>query len=257
MKEQNLFRGTGFIGGELRKQLPSYLDLPRNWDFAPQADNIVYLAGYGNYHDQVGIEEIYKANLTEPIRLLNQMSDLHSFIYVSTSSVLLPTQTFYSLSKKAMEDLVSVWAKKYHAPVACVRPSSVTGVGEQSQHLIPTLIRSCLYGEKMSFVAEPTHDFIDVFDFVQGLLYVSNNINRFKGKSVNISFGKSYSNQEVLGLVQEATKKKATIKVVESMRGYDTVDWWVDDDLPFIPKKTLRQIISEMVEYARKNPTNK
>ena len=56
---------------------------------------------------------------------------------------------------------------------------------------------------------------------------------------------------------EEITEKKAIIKTVESMRGYDTVDWWVDDDLPFIPKKTLRQIISEMVEYARKNPTNK
>ena len=97
MKEKYLLRGTGFIGSNLRKELPEHLDLPRDWDFAPQADNIVYLAGYGNYHDQVGIEEIYKANLTEPIRLLNQMSDLHSFIYVSTSSVLLPTQTFYSL----------------------------------------------------------------------------------------------------------------------------------------------------------------
>lgn len=253
MKEQYLLRGTGFIGGELRRQLGNYLDLPRGWYFSPQAKNIVYLAGYGNYYDQVGIEEIYKANLTEPIRLLNQLNDYNSFVYISTSSVSLPTQTFYSVSKKAMEDFVNVWYEKYNAPVVCVRPSSVTGVGEQEQHLIPKLIRSCLYGEFMSFVSEPCHDFIDVFDFVHGLLYVSSNVNKFKGKVVNISFGRSYSNQEVLELVEESTGKKANVKIMESMRSYDTPEWEVSDDLPFIPKKTLGQIIKEMVEHERKN----
>ena len=257
MKEKYLLRGTGFIGSNLRKELPEYLDLPRDWDFAPQADNIFYLASYGNYYDQIGVEEIYKANLTEPIRLLNQLHDFNSFVYISTSSVLLPTQTFYSASKGAMEELVRVWYGRFKTPVVCVRPSSVTGVGEQPQHLIPKLIRSCLYGESMPFVEEPTHDFIDVFDFVQGLLYVSNNIDRFKGKSVNISFGRSYSNQEVLKLVEEITGKKANIKMVESLRSYDAQNWEVPDDLPFIPKKTLRQIIREMVEHERKNPADK
>lgn len=253
MKESYLLRGQGFVGSHLRSLLLEHFDLSRDWDFAPRADHVFYLAGYGNYHDQIGVEEMYKVNLTEPIRLLNQLSgSFESFIYISTSSVLLPTQTFYSTSKKAMEDFVGVWCEKYHVPVACIRPSSITGVGEQSQHLIPKLIRSCLYGEPMPFVAEPTHDFVAVADFISGLLYVSNNIKKYAGGAVNISFGRSYSNLEVLNLVEEVTGKKANIKKVESLRTYDTDSWEVPDDLPFMPKKTLRQIIKEMVEHEQR-----
>ena len=197
------------------------------------------------------ISEMYKANLTEPIRLLNQLFYYKSFIYVSTSSVLLPNQTFYSLSKQACEQALKLWHDEHGGNIAIVRPSSVTGVGEQPQHLIPTLIRSCLYGEKMPFVPEPTHDFIDVSDFVKEVLFVSQHMGRYRGKILNLGFGRSHSNQEVLKLVEEVTKRKANIKLVKSLRNYDTPEWCVDDDLPFIPKKTLRQIIKEMVEWEK------
>ena len=235
MREKYLVRGKGFVGDRLIKMGGEYL--PRNWE--GHFETVIYTAGYGNYYDQKDVYETYRVNVLEPLKLIQ---NCENFVYISTSSVLLPVQTSYSHSKKTMEEIL----ENYENAVV-IRPSSITGVGEQGKHLIPTLIRSCLYSEKMPFVSEPTHDFIDIEDFCRGLLYVSENIDQYKGKSLNLSSGINYSNQEVKEIVEGVTGKKANVKLVESMRKYDTDKWIVKPDLHFA-KKTLYQSISEMYE---------
>lgn len=241
MKEQYLMRGSGFISSRLKSLLPTALYLPRDWVEVPKADRIIYTAGYGNYYDQKDIHETYKANITEVLRLIPYTDK--SFVYISTSSVLLPVQTEYSRSKKIMEDLII----RSEYPVVAVRPSSVTGVGEQERHLIPTLIRSCIDGEEMPFVGEPTHDYIDVDDFAREVIYVSTKMRKYRNKVVNLSSGVIYSNYEVKNMVEEITGKKANVKMVESMRKYDTHKWEIEPDL-YKAEKPLCLSIKEMVD---------
>ena len=133
-------------------------------------------------------------------------------------------------------------------PYLIVRPSSVTGVGEQSQHLIPTLIRSCIDGEEMPFVGEPKHDFIDIDDFCNGLVTLIKE--GVYNQTVNISSGIQYSNEDVKKMVEVVTGKKANIKRVKSMRKYDTDKWIVKPDIKGI--KPLIISIQQMVdEYTR------
>jgi len=137
-------------------------------------------------------------------------------------------------------------------PWIIVRPSSVTGVGEQEQHLIPKLIKSCLDGVEMPFVGEPTHDYIDVEDFVKGVMYLTENINKYRNQTFQISSGISYSNEDVKNMVESITGKEANIKRVENMRKYDTEKWIVKPTLEF-SQRPLYLSISEMVnEYTRK-----
>ena len=241
MHQNNIFvRGKGFVGDRLIKMGGEYL--PR--DFRGKYKTIIYTAGYGNYYDQKDTYETYKVNVLEAIRA---MESCEQFVYISTSSVSLPVQTSYSHSKKTMEEIIGNRG-------IVIRPSSITGIGEQDKHLIPTLIRSCLNNEKMPFVSEPTHDFIDIEDFCQGVLYIVERFEKFEGNIINLSSGINYSNEKVKEIVENITKKKANTFEVANMRKYDTKEWVVKPNINFA-KKTLFQSIKEM--YEAENNRNK
>ena len=228
--------------------------------FVPRCDVVVDCAAYGNRYDQKDEGEIYTANvmrLASMLRCVNKYQ-YRAFIVTSTSSVLLPHQTFYSASKKAAEEMALIWARDNNKPIAAVRPASITGPGEQEEHLIPKLIRAAYTGEEIPFVPEPTHDFIHIDDYVNGVICVIDNIEKAKGKAYNVSSGVSVSNETVLDLVRHATGRSIRTRTIENMRPYDTPDWVVDNSdlraLGWQPKHSLYDTIKQMVEeYEREN----
>jgi UDP-glucose 4-epimerase len=248
---------NGFIGKHLTSRLDDYIAIPHKEISSTKLkpfDNFYFLSAYGNmsHHDED--EKILQANILDLVHILTQMKkEFNSFVFISTSSVRLPRQTMYSRSKKAAEEILLSFAEKYNLPICIIRPFSVTGVGEQEKHLIPTLIRSCLDGEKMNFVPEPVHDFIDVEDVVNGILNLSSHSAR---GIYDLGTGSQISNQEVLHIVQEVTGKKANINVVRKMRDYDTNEWvslnYKARGYGWLPKKRLQQSIEEMVEEYKK-----
>ena len=174
---------------------------------------------------------------------------INSFIFLSTSSVKRRVQTFYSRTKRAAEEILLAYMEKYNAPISIIRPLSITGVGEQKEHLIPTLIRSCFLNIEIPFVPRPHHDFIDVEDVVEAILLLKEK--RVKG-IFEAGRGESYSNQQVLEMVERITGKKAKIKLVDSLRPYDSEEWVNTNfrlrKLGWRPRKPLSQSIKEMVE---------
>jgi len=241
----------GFVGEYLTSKFneESVLRMGRSGFIPPGIDVVFSLASFGNMYGQTDVHGIYRANL---MRVMAEMDHVGvaRYIYVSTSSVILPVQTAYSASKKAAEEFLKISDKK----VATVRPFTVVGVGEQKEHLIPKLIDSCLYGTEMPFISEPVHDFLDVEDFVDALLIVKDKA-QFKGEIYEVGTGTQTSNQEVRLLVEDITGNKANIRPVESMRSYDTTDWVSNNEriysLGWEPKRNMRQTISEMVDYEK------
>jgi len=201
-----------------------------------------------SFHDDD--KKILQANILDLIHILETMErDFKSFVFISTSSVRLPRQTMYSRSKKAAEEILLSYMEKYNLPVCIIRPFSITGVGEQKEHLIPTLIRSCMENELVNFVPEPAHDFIDVSDVVDGIINLSS---RSARGIFELGTGKQVSNQTILDIIQEVTGKKANINVVDKMRDYDTNKWvslnYKARGYGWLPRKTLEQSIQEMVK---------
>lgn len=213
--------------------------------------NLYFLSAYGNMWGQDDMEQIVQANTLDPVELIRQASKFpfKSFVYISTSSVKLDHQTAYSRTKNATEQVLLSYMERYKLPICIIRPFTITGVGEQKEHLIPTLIRSCMTGELVNFVPNATHDFIDVHDVVSAILQLSK-------KSVHgifeLGWGHCYSNQEVLELVEKVTRKKANINIVESMRPYDNKDWFSTNyrvrSWGWLPKIELKESIKQMVK---------
>jgi nucleoside-diphosphate-sugar epimerase len=223
-------------------------------------DRFFFCSGYGNMVEHDNTMAIWKANMLDLLFVLDRSpKNFNSFVYISTSSVKRPKQTIYSRSKKAGEEVCLSYMDKYQLPIAIIRPLSVTGRFEQENHLIPKLIDSCLNGTRMDFVPHPRHDFIDVSDFVDAVMMISD----LHARGVfEVGRGVSYSNQEVLEIVEKVTGKKANINIVQSLRPYDTKDddWVCTNkkvfEMGWEPKKSLELSITEMVNDARRSKTN-
>ncbi len=244
---------SGFIGSHLSKKL-DIIGIPHekiSTTTLKDFDKFFFLSSYGNMAFHTEDEKIIKANITDLVDTILSASKLkfNSFVYLSTSSVKLENQTMYSRTKKAGEEILLSFMEKYHLPIAIIRPFSVTGVGEQKEHLIPTLIRSCYTGEQVNFVQEPVHDFIDVEDVVDGILNLSSNSAR---GIFELGSGKQYSNAQVLDIVERVTGKKANINFVPSLRPYDNENWvstnFKSRGWGWSVKKTLEDSVAEMVE---------
>lgn len=215
-------------------RLPRFIDpstLPDRIDF------IYHLASYGNLHSQTDSAAIFQANLRYTFDLLEATKNkpYQKFVYVSSSSVNLPKQTLYSACKKACEELT----RAYDKPIIIVRPFSVTGVGEQKEHLIPTLIDAAFTGKTIPFVPEPVHDYIAVEDVAFALIDITN------PRIYEIGSTISYSNLDVLDLVELMTGKKIKVKPVNQLRVYDTNSWKSKEDWSI---QSLARIIERMVD---------
>jgi len=253
---------SGFLGTHLVKALKGkkvitilHKDIV-SFDYQP-FENFYYLSTYGNLIHHDDDDKIFQANIIDLIKVLQQVIhyDFKSFVFISTSSVKLRRQTMYSRLKKAAEEILLACLEKYRKPICIIRPFSITGVGEQPVHLIPTLIRSCLEREFVNFAPMPSHDWIDVEDVVSGILTLSKNHAR---GIYELGTGIQYTNQQVLELVEKATGKKANINIVNRLRDYDTTKWVSENfrarGYGWLPRISLETSIKNMVEdYAKQS----
>lgn len=252
---------NGFIGSALKKyaEAKGHEVEAVKQHFLPSGspDLVIHCAAYGNYHDSTQDDKMIDANYIWTNSLLNYcLENGCKFLFFSTSSVLLPVTTMYSATKMGAEQLVKAYVHQYNLPGYIVRPSSVTGPGEQPRHLIPTLIDSCLNGTPMEFVEAPTHDFIDVEDVVRGVFKVLSSGK--PGHAYNLSSGGSHSNRTVRQLVESATGKTANItKILPNLRSYDSKAWIVPDrdilGLGFKRNYHLMDTIERMVALKTKD----
>jgi len=248
---------SGFLGSHLLEHLEDPHIIPHDFISTEEIkpfDYFYFLSAYGNLagHDPKGADadwKTLKANVFDVAQTIDKCKDIvfKSFVFISTSSVKLETQTMYSRTKKAAEEILLAYKEKYRLPVCIIRPFSVTGVGEQRQHLIPTLLNAAQTGETVNFVREPVHDFIDVDDFTNGVVTLA----KAGAKGIyELGSGIQTSNQEVLETVEKVTGKRININLVPSVRPYDT-EQWVSTNLKargfgWTPTKTLEQSITEM-----------
>lgn len=279
--EKNLVcGGGGFLGSNLRKHLESkgkevvvlptemLLDPPQMHLFLKDNEpyNLYYLAAYGNLHGQDDIDETYRAIIIKFLNLLKATKDTqaNSIITAGTTSeygnktepmreeMLLEPDTFYAAAKAGATHLAQVWAKRENSPVVVFRPASMTGVGEQDIHLIPTLIRSCLLKEPMPFVGEPVHDYINVLDVCSALERLSEVAMDNYGQIFNIGSGVQTSNLIIKEMIEHITGRKANINKAIKINPQNLSQVWIADStkmkaLGWKPKWTLFKTLKSMV----------
>lgn len=248
---------SGFIGQHLLKRIPDLTPVPHkeiistDWS---KATEVYFLSSYGNMSHHDVPEMIVRANVMDLCFVLSQVdwSKIKTFVFISTSSVKRRVQTMYSRTKKAAEEILLSYIEKFNAPITIIRPLSVTGVGEQKEHLIPKLFDSCILGTPINFVEEPTHDWINVDDFIDGLILLS----KKKARGIyELGTGIATTNKEVKELIEKVTKKRANVTIVKNMRVYDSESWVSENfsarEFGWFPKKSLELTIKEIYDSRR------
>lgn len=245
---------NGFLGSHLTRKLDNFVPVSHRdvttADFS-DATRVFFLSAYGNMATHTNTQAVVRANILDLAHVLASVDwkKIESFVFISTSSVKLKVQTTYSRTKKAAEELLLAYMEKYNAPITIIRPFSITGVGEQPQHLIPTLIRAVKGDTMINLAPEPRHDFIDVDDVVNGILNLSNNQAR---GIYELGTGNSYTNKEVLFMVEQQLNSTSRVTTVHGLRPYDS-DNWVSTNFKarnwgWYPVKSLQQSIKEMID---------
>ena len=217
---------SGFIGQRIGKYLDTiaiprlhYLDSYRKLFINLQPKIIIHLAAYGNHYHQTDFYEMVKANITNTYNILEAASlfDYDKFYNISTSSVGLSKQTFYSITKQCGENI----AKMYKNTIN-VHPYSVYGEGEASHRFIPTVIRHLKSGEVMKLDEHACHDWIYVDDFIEAML----------NGYTEVGTGISTTNIEIVRMLEEISGLKLSYQPA-LLRVYDTKDWVCPDGVPF------------------------
>ena len=270
----------GYLGSNFRKHLESkgkeVVVLPTEMLLDPpqmhlllkvnEPYNLYYLAAYGNLHGQNDIDEIFRVIIINFLNLLKATKDTqtNSIITAGTTSeygnktvpmtedLLLEPETYYAAAKAGATHLAQAWAKREKASVVVFRPASMTGVGEQDIHLIPTLIRSCMFGEVMPFVGEPMHDYINVLDVCSALERLSEVASDHKGEIFNVGTGIQTSNLIIKEMIEQITSKKANINKAGKINPLNLSQVWIADSskmkaLGWKPEWTLYKTLKEMV----------
>ena len=244
---------SGFIGSHLAKKvdiLPIPHEKIKSVKIKP-FDYFYFLSSYGNMIQHTDEEKMFQANVLDLVTVLTKIKKIpfKCFFFMSTSSIMLKRQTTYSRMKRVAEELLLAYMERHNLPVCIAQPFSVTGVGEQSEHLIPTLLRAAKTGEIVNFVPQVTHDWIDVDDVVNGII----SLTEHKARGIfQLGTGIKTTNQQVLNLVEEVTGKKININVVESLREYDSLDWvsynYKARTYGWMPRVTLYNSIKQQYE---------
>lgn len=225
---------NGFIGKRLTERLKAdrhvVVSIPRTMMFIPeglvdiiessQPDYIIHLSAYGNHYNQTDPDRIIHTNIKGTLNLLRaaQVWRYKKFYNVSSSSVLLPKQTVYSITKMCAEKLAATFPNTIN-----VRPYSVYGPGEAGHRFIPTVIDALKTGKEIDLDPDAKHDWIFIDDFINGLL---------AGHS-EIGTGLQYSNLDIVRILCQISGRELSYSE-KRLRDYDTDNWVCPEGVPHI-----------------------
>jgi len=238
-----------------------------------KVNRVYHLATYGGYHYQTDLDKIISTNLIGTWNLFKAFSDegIEMFINTSSSSeygeklepmkedMIVEPNNIYGATKASSTILCSTYAKVNKIPFVTYRLFSPYGYFDASTRLIPTVITSCLKGEKLKLgKKESKRDFIFIDDVISA--YISaNDLTNHCGEIYNIGSGIQYSVGQVTNTIQNIMK--SNIKVEwdnESNRQYEP-QMWVGNiekakkDLNWEPKYTIKDGIDYTVKWFDKN----
>ncbi|MFA5826345.1 MAG: NAD-dependent epimerase/dehydratase family protein [Gallionellaceae bacterium] len=158
----------------------------------------------------------------------------------------------YALSKRLAEEVCEFYASAYDLPVTTIRPFNVFGIGQDSNFLIPSIIRQAL-NEPQITVKDllPKRDYVYLEDLLAALLLT---LNRQKGYSIyNVGSGNSLSVKEVIDVIQDVAGTHKEIISDNVARTNELMDVVADisksgRELGWYPEYSFRAGIEKIIQ---------
>ena len=241
-----------------------------------QPDYVFHLGTYGGYPFQQDIKKIIDSNIVASINLMQSLSEygkLEKFVNIGSSSEYGPKiksmsetdlaePTFpYGITKWAQTYFSKYFFTKYQLPTVTLRLFSVYGPFEEPGRLIYDIMTHILKKNILKLSSKKTtRDFVFVDDVVNAIKQVSI-IPNTGGKIFNIGFGKEYSIENIIDVVQNKLQKDLQVSWgnLEKQRSFESETHWIADisktkkELGWIPEFDIEKGLSKTFEWYKNN----
>lgn len=254
-------------------------------------DCIIHIAA--NSHVDRSIEDPMSFVLDNVVGTCNilefarsQKNHLKCFLYFSTDEVFGPAPPGvkydeydrynatnpYSATKAGGEELAVAYRNTYGIPVVVTHTMNVFGHRQHPEKFIPKCIRKVMRDEWLDIHSDETktipgsRHYIHAEDVADGVLFIVNkpelyeNTQKGQCPKFNLVGPEEVNNLELAQMIAEIMGKNLKYNLVDfhsSRPGHD-LRYAISGDrlakLGWVPKESLRQRISEVVEWTMKNP---
>ena len=192
--------------------------------YVPESFEKPYDFYYTNIIGTLNILELCKKNKAKLIYLSSYVYGIPEYIPVDEQQ---KAKAFnpYGQSKLMCESLCEGYNRDFGVPVIVFRPFNVYGDGQNTEFLIPSIIKQINEGKNEIILKDPTprRDFVFINDVVSAIVKVIGK--EFSTYEVlNICSGESYSVREVTEIINRLLKKKVTFIFDEQMQRKNEVN---------------------------------
>jgi len=234
---------------------------------------IYHLATNGAYSSQNNPDKIITTNILGTWNLLTACNTVDYDLFVNTGSSseygfktkamretdIVEPASYYAVTKCAQTLLCNYLAKQEKRPIVTLRLFSVYGPYEESSRLIPTLMKSLLFGLRMNLVTpDVARDQIYIDDVTDVYLNIEK-LMRHTGEYFNIGTGIQSTVKDVVDTTVKVTGKTTVLNWGNMKnRHWDTTNWVADISkatslLKWTPKTSLEEGLTETWNWFRKN----
>jgi nucleoside-diphosphate-sugar epimerase len=209
----------------------------------PEVDYVFHLAAQAgvraSWGKSFGIYLHDNIEATQALLEFYKDSPIRKFIYSSSSSVYgdaeLPMRedrpvrpvSPYGVTKLAAEHLCFLYGKNYRVPTVSLRYFTVYGPRQRPDMGIHKFVNAILDGQAITVFGDghQTRDFTYIEDIIEANLLAAGS--DVTGEAINIGGGNRISVNTLIGVIEEATGKSATLHCIEEQKG-DVMDTWAD-----------------------------
>jgi len=245
----SVFGGTGFVGGNYCRMFPDKIIKIERESRKPQSKDILYfISTVDNYNVHTNITLDVETNLKVLCEVLDNCREENiTFNFISSWFVYGETQLpakeeyycqptgFYSITKKAAEDLLISFCKTYNVKYRILRLCNVLGNSDNKASLkknaLVHMINLLKENEDVYLYDDgiPVRDVMHLDDVCRAIKLIcdTGSINEI----YNVGSGQPTSIRDIIGKAKEYLKSESTIKFKEAPEFHKIVqakDFWLD-----------------------------
>ena len=270
-EKYSVFGGTGFVGSRFCRNFSSKVLIQDRNDRFPKTKNILYLIStVDNYNIFKDIRLDVKTNLSVLCEVLDNCRDQNIvfnfisswFVYghcklPANEQTICNPKGFYSITKKAAEDLLISFCQTYNLKFRIIRLCNVLGKGDKKSSLEKNALShmiDLMKDNKDVFLYDdgtPTRDILHLNDVCNAIDLICSN-----GKYnqiFNVSSGRPTKIGDIIFLAKDILNSKSNIinkDAPDFHKIVQTKNFWMDNsrllELGFKQKYFLNEIVNEL-----------
>jgi len=243
----------------LRKKLRKLLNLDYVINLGGEVDHKSYKKTFLSHY--IGVKNLAEFFLNKKIKKFVQIGSSMEYGHNSSpqaeSKICRPKSRYGKAKYLATRHLIKLYLK-HEFPAVILRPYQIYGPQQDSNRLIPFVIKNCMKNNKFPCSSgKQSRDFLFISDFIKALYKTLKSENNTNGQVINIGYGKPYNLKKLINLIRSKLKfgnpdfDKIKLRKEENLVTYPSI-YKAKKILKWIPNTKLENGITKTIKSYKK-----